>query len=445
MSILRHIGTQLSHTAKRFGLDEKGNIAMLFGLSLIPMMAATGAAVDYSRASQARSQILAAADSAALAVARRAPTLTDAQLLVEAQRHYSAVLNGRADLKSRPIKVTRGDKRVQVVASGTLPTTFMRVIGYNELEIGGRVEAGFGDRKAELVLALDNTGSMDDRDPVSGARKIDELKKATRNLIAAAEAAAPVGSGMIKVGIVPFETQVRLDTASMPSRNPSWLAYQSTDPAFANIRAIMKTSGSWDGCLSDRGPGFATNDRRADVTRPDSLYPAVECATTAQQRLLPLTDNWGKLRTLTDGMTPGGCTNVTIGARFGMAALNPDDILGGNAAPLGDPKTDKYLVILTDGKNTQDRASSDCKDANGPAGMDAKTLEMCNSIKAKPRRPDGSPAVTVFTIRLIAGNIDMLRSCASDPSKYKEVNDASQLDAVFKDIISQITALRLTM
>jgi hypothetical protein len=28
---------------------------------------------------------------------------------------------------------------------------------------------------------------------------------------------------------------------------------------------------------------------------------------------------------------------------------------------------------------------------------------------------------------------------------YREVTDASQIDAVFRDIISQITALRLTM
>ncbi len=54
-------------------------------------------------------------------------------------------------------------------------------------------------------------------------------------------------------------------------------------------------------------------------------------------------------------MQPGGYTNVTIGARFGMAALNPADVLGGNAAPLGDRNTDKYLVILTDGDNTENR------------------------------------------------------------------------------------------
>jgi hypothetical protein len=442
MAHLHQIGTHLSRIATRFVRNEDGNITMLFGLALLPMLAATGVAVDYSRASQARSQINAAADSAALAVARRAPTLTDAQLQAEGQRHFSAVLNQRADLAALPITVTRSGRRVQVTAAGIMPTTFMKLFGWSQLDVGTRVEAGFGDRKVELVLALDNTGSMDQTGPTGGPKKIDELKKATLNLIAAAEASAPAGSGMVKIGIVPFETQVKVDASRYPM--DSRIAYGPATPPFADIAGIMQTSGAWGGCLTDRGAGFAANDRRADMTRPESLYPAVRCASGSQQSLLPLTDRWNALRTLTNGMTPGGCTNVTIGARFGMAALSPGDILDASAAPLGDPNTDKYLVILTDGLNTQDRANTGCSNANG-AAMDPQTLAMCNDIKSKPLRPDGKPAVTVYTIRLIAGNATMLRACATDPSKYKEVNDARQLDAVFQSIISEITALRLTM
>ncbi len=442
MSHLNQIGTHLSRIATRLVRNEDGNVAMLFGLTLLPMLAATGVAVDYGRASQARSQLHAAADSAALAAAKRAPLLTDAQLAAEAQRHFSAVLNQRADLAALPVTVTRSGRRVQVAAAGVMPTTFMRLFGWSQLEVGARVEAGYGDRKVELVLALDNTGSMQERDPVSGARKIDELKKATLNLIAAAEASAPSGSGMVRIGIVPFETQVKIDAARY--RTDSRIAFGPATPAFADIAGIMQTSGNWTGCLTDRGEGFATNDRRVEMTRPESFFPAVRCASRSQQSVQPLTDNWNALRTLTNAMTPGGCTNVTIGARFGMAALSPGDILDAVAAPLGDADTDKYLVILTDGKNTQDRASPGCTEANG-AAMDPRTLAMCDDIKSKPRRPDGKPAVTIYTIRLIEGNISMLRACATDPSKYKEVNDARQLDAVFQGIINEITALRLTM
>jgi hypothetical protein len=443
MAKLHHSGTkpsrtaQLARAAKRFMRDERGNISLLFGLTLAPMLALTGAAIDYGRASQARSQLNAAADSAVLAVARRAPTLSDAQLKAEAEKHFRAVLTQRADLAALPISVTRNGARVQITAAGAMPTTFMRLLGYASLDVAARVEAGFGDRKAEVMLVLDNTGSMDRTGPFGGPKKIDELKKATRNLIAAAEAAAPAGSGMIRVGIMPFETEVRIDPATYGTR--PWLAYKSGDPAFAGV-GRMATATNWNGCLTDRGPGFDTNDKPTEMSRPDSFHPAVRCASPDMLAIQPLTDNWSALRTATDLMRPGGYTNVTIGARFGMAALSPGDVLGASAAPLGDARTDKYLIILTDGDNTENRFGR-----GDAAAIDAKTLAMCNDIKAKPPLPNGKPAVTVYTVRLIAGNIDMLRDCASDPSKYKDVSDASQLDAVFRDIIKDITSLRLTM
>lgn len=46
--------------------ERQGNVAILFGLALIPGFGAIGLAVDYSRASNARSFLQGAADSAAL-------------------------------------------------------------------------------------------------------------------------------------------------------------------------------------------------------------------------------------------------------------------------------------------------------------------------------------------------------------------------------------------
>jgi Flp pilus assembly protein TadG len=438
MAHLHQIGAQLSRTAKRFRQDSRGNISLLFGLSLVPMIAAAGAAVDYSRASDARSRIQAAADSAVLAVARRAPTLTDAQLQAEAQRHYSAVLTQRPDLAALPVTVVRGDKRVQIAASGILPTTFMKLLGTSQLTVGARVEAGFGDRKAEIALALDNTGSM------GHSNKMAELKRATLNLISAARAAAPAGSGMIKVSIVPFDTSVRVDEAVY--RNQSWLAFNdNASSAFDDIRPRMASQGGWNGCLADRNTGYDTNDRRAQTALPESLHPAIRCANTNLARIRPLTDDWNALTTTVNAMQPSGCTNVTIGARFGMATLSPTDVLGTGAAPMGDRNTDKYLVVLTDGDNTQNRFVNACGGGGNAADIDTRTSTMCADIRAKSTHGGGVPDVKVFTVRVIDGNRTLLTNCATNASMYREVTDASQIDAVFRDIISQITALRLTM
>jgi Flp pilus assembly protein TadG len=442
MTNLHQIGTTLSRTATRFARNERGNIAILFGLTLLPLMAATGAAIDYSRASQARNQLQAAADSAVLAVARRAPTLTDTQLRSEAEAHFRAVLNQRSDLAALPITVTRTNRRVQIAAAGVMPTVFMKLFGYSEMNVGTRVEAGFGDRKVEIALALDNTGSM------ASANKMEELKKATRNMISAARAAVPPGSGMIKMSIVPFDTGVRVDPARY--RDESWLAFSDTtsSSSFNDLRAggRFASKAGWTGCITDRAPGYDSNDRRAQLALGESLHPGVGCGPSNLARIQPLTDDWSKLEATVNSMVPVGCTNVTIGARFGMATLSPTDVFGPGPAPLGDPNTDKYLIVLTDGDNTNNRyvRTPDCSGTGATADIDTKTRAMCADIKAKSTRA-GTPDVRVFTVRVINGSRALLRDCATNASMYKEVNNASEIDAVFQDIIKEITSLRLTM
>ncbi len=442
MSILRTFGTNLYGKATCLVRKQDGNVALLFGLALMPMMAVTGVAIDYSRASDARTSLQLAIDSTVLAVAKRAPLLSDAQLRTEAETHFRAVLRERHDLATLPITVTRKDKKVQVAAAGVLPTSFMKLFGVARMDVGSAAEASVGQRKVELALVLDNTGSM------GRLSKMDELKKATRNLINVAEAAAPAGSGMIRIALVPFDTEVNVDPNAY--RYQSWLAFKEDagHSSFNDIRSRMATKATWGGCLTDRGIGFEANDKRVDMTRPESFHPAVNCSSGSLARMQPLTDNWNALRTAADSMKPSGCTNITIGARYGIAALSPSEPIGGGVA-FGASDVDKYMVILTDGDNTRNRFLNGCGGPDGTAGIDTSTKAMCDDIKRKSSRKDayGKPIadVKVFTVRVMEGNAALLRNCATDATMYKEVSDASQIDAVFKDIIREITALRLTM
>ncbi len=442
MTILHQAGTFLRHKAGQFVHNRDGNVAMLFGLSLLPIMAVSGAAIDYSRASDARAQLQNAIDSTVLAVAKISPTLTDTQLRTEAEKHFRAVLRQRHDLAMLPINVSRTDKAVVVAAGGILPTSFMKIFGMNSVPVGSSAQASIGQRKVELALVLDNTGSM------GRLSKMDELRKATRNLINAAEAAVPAASGMIRIALVPFDTEVKVDPATYRTR--SWLVSsdEAADRAFDDIRPRMVSRGSWTGCISDRGPGFDANDKRVDMTRPDSLHPAVSCSSGTLARLQPLTDNWNALRTAADSMRPSGCTNITIGARFGMAALSPSEPIGGGVA-FGTPDVDKYMIVLTDGDNTQNRFVNACSSSGNTADIDTKTKAMCDDVKAKSSRLDARgvpiPDVKIFTVRVMEGNRALLTNCATNASMYREVNSASEIDAVFKDILREITRLRLTV
>src|SRR4051794_3084994 len=69
----------LSKILQRLWAAERGNVVVTFALALIPIMGAVGAAVDYSRANNIRSQILAAADAASVgAVAKSSPAVAAA-------------------------------------------------------------------------------------------------------------------------------------------------------------------------------------------------------------------------------------------------------------------------------------------------------------------------------------------------------------------------------
>ena len=63
---------------RRYRRDEKGNIAIMAAMLALPMLAISGAAVDFSRAVSARSYMGNALDSALLALARL-PAMPDQQ------------------------------------------------------------------------------------------------------------------------------------------------------------------------------------------------------------------------------------------------------------------------------------------------------------------------------------------------------------------------------
>jgi Putative Flp pilus-assembly TadE/G-like len=442
MVIMSQIRTRILNTVKSFALNRDANVGMMFGLCLLPIIAATGSAVDYSRASNARTTLQSAVDATALAIAKRTPLLSDSQLMQEAETFFRANLSDSPDLADLPLKIRRSKVALNIEASGSLQTAFMNIFGLRTIPISTAAEATIGQRKVEIALALDNTGSM------ARLSKMDELKKATRNMIDAAEATAPAGSGILKIAVVPFDTEVRLDPS--PYRNQSWLAFKedAQDRIFDDIRSVMAPKAAWTGCITDRGPGFDTNDKRVDVTRKESFFPAVKCSTPNLAPVQTLTDNWNALRNAADRMRPSGCTNITIGARFGMAALSPSEPIGTGVA-FGTPDVDKYLIILTDGDNTKNRYLDRCSTSGSAAAIDDKTTALCDDIKARSSRRDarGQPIadIKVFTIRVMEGNRALLENCASNPSMYKEVSNASDIDKVFKDILKEITQLKLTM
>lgn len=171
--------------AKRFAVDARGNVAMLFGLSLPVLILMTFGGVDIHRMSTVRVNLQDALDAATLAAAR-SPYTTNADL----QRVGLAAL--KANLQAYPNvtleedqtsfvltgdDVVVADARVQVktlVANIFLPPYGQLMDDY--LPVGGHSEVDRSSRNLEVSLVLDVTGSM-------GGQKINDLKKAAKELV----------------------------------------------------------------------------------------------------------------------------------------------------------------------------------------------------------------------------------------------------------------------
>src|SRR5215813_132954 len=76
-----------------FRLARQGNVAITFGLALIPVMGLVGAAVDFSRANSAKSAMQAALDSATLMLSKEAAGLTAEQLQQKAHDYFFALIH----------------------------------------------------------------------------------------------------------------------------------------------------------------------------------------------------------------------------------------------------------------------------------------------------------------------------------------------------------------
>lgn len=394
-------------TITRFRDDCRGTTAVMFGVMMLPIVLSAGAAVDYLQASKARTAMQAAVDSAALAAARDAPGLTEAQVTERARNVFAANFHARnATLGS--VSVQRSDKAIRVAASGSVGTSFMGIVHVNQIEIGASAQVAWGRQKIELALVLDNTGSM------AEAGKMPALKTAVRDFLDVLEEFA-YDRDAVKISIVPFDTQVNIGT---DFAGASWLSFA------ADLSRELRTDRrDWRGCVSDRDMPYDTEDGAS------APYPAARCSDNSLQELRPLTNDFAALRRTVDGMRPSGFTNITIGVAWGLAALSPGDPLGGGVA-FGTPGVEKIMVVLTDGDNTRNRFTSRVGD------IDARTRLICKTTR--------DAGVGVHTIRVIEGNANLLRECATKPDNYHEVRNASELDPVFRQIAGDITKIRLT-
>jgi Mg-chelatase subunit ChlD len=423
---LRHHGvgefweTTMIGKLKRYARCTSAGISPIFAVAVVPVILSVGVAVDYARHLDARTELLAALDGAALAAAQiknGTPAAREAYAKIYFAENFNI-----AEIPNAVADVVVSNSSVTVSADLEMSTSFMRLAGINTMSLYAESEASLRTQgNAELVLVLDYSGSM------NGNQKYKRMADAAVGMLNSLETVA--GDIDFKVGLVPFSAMVR---TSMPA------GYVSPPSA----------GSTWTGCTQDRaypyniGISTPTSDPATKWGYFDNSSEnngSYNCTAYNNKHLnvRPLTADLDSIRTQLDNMRPLGNTNISLGTEFGWNLLDPA-LPFDEAKPYNEANNRKFLVLLTDGVQTSKGYGPG--DTRSVANARSNLTALCAGMRATN--------ITIFSIAYDVTDpavTELLANCA--PGRYYEPAVGSDaLNAVFTEITNQISddMVRLT-
>ncbi len=443
------ITSQVRAAFSRFQAANQGNIAVLFAAALVPLLSFMGAAVDYSRANNARSSMQAALDSTALMLAKDLADgrITTNQINAKATAYFTALYTNK-NAQSVVINATytagtAEGSTIQVNGSGAVTTEFLKVAGFPNINFNTSSTSAWGNVRMRVAMALDNTGSM------ASDGKMPAMQTAAKSLVDQLSALAK-NPGDIYISIVPFAKDVNMGASNYTQPWIDWSDWEAANGSCSNTSYRSQSScvsngktwtaanrNTWTGCFTDRDQNYDTTNTTPVTSNSSTLFPAEQysyCRSSSSAYLQPimsLSYNWSALKTLITDMEPTGNTNQGIGLAWAWMTL-------GTGAPFNAPAKDPNytykdaIILLTDGFNTQNRWYSNASQ------IDARQRILCDNAKAA--------GVTIYTVQVNTGGDpiqSVLQYCASGPDKFFHVTSASQTVSAFSSIGSSLSKLRV--
>jgi Flp pilus assembly protein TadG len=201
---------------------------------------------------------------------------------------------------------------------------------------------------------------------------------------------------------------------------------------------VANGTGSWSGCIEDRTQSNDTENTTPSGTTTN--FPAANddnCPITSVTPL-PATwtvAQWTTLNTEIGKMTAQGSTNQPIGLAHGWQTITSGSPYGAPALPAN---TSQYIILVSDGLNTEDRWFGDGSDQS--KSVDTREGLICTNAK--------NAGITIYTIYVdlggTQGSSTALLSCATDSTKYFDLTSSGAIITTLNNIAEQITDLRVS-
>jgi len=472
--VVKHVGSFLKHLRH----NQDGSLLPMVASSMMALTAAAGLAVDGSRMFLVKDVLQKSLDSAGLA-AGHAMDLDN--MANDAQEFFDANISSvehLVDSSEMNIIFSEDNKLITLEAKASVSASFISLFGVNDVTVSASTEITRETRGMELVIVMDNTGSMRHGGKIGAAK--DAAEALVENVYGDSDT-----TPNLWVGVVPYVAHVNVG-----SSHTNWL----TDTWQDKITNGDYNPTTWMGCISarsddedltdtppsevrftpwfweDEEDGYRDNDW-IDSDGDISIYEANSSSARGPnrgcgQKILPLVESKQTVLEAIDDMAPWsfGGTASPVGLVWGWRVLSPrwQGLWGGDSPanlPLAHetPYMDKVLVVLTDGKNefisrNSSHGGSD-KTAYGTIAewgfdsiydardeLDDRFSEICTNIK--------TDEILIYAITF--GNTPdsatrtAFENCASNPANYFHAPSNSELQDVFDAIGRQLSNLRLS-
>ncbi len=453
-----------------FRKDENGNFAMIFALSIFVFFGTVGFAIDVTRALHAQSALQNTIDKAVLSLAKdmsKDPSLQGSAGAAQREEYIEKWLNANQAVRQLTMTfstIIGAQKEITINAEATIPTSLMAIVGKTEMTINATSQAVASSGKAEVMMVLDTTGSME-------GSKLTDLKAAATDFTQSLFN-QPDATDNLKIGVVPFANYVNVGTeyASEPwlnkpddvtdtwsydtfcqhinlqnechwihescsdddsetgcweSADEEWCPNGGAPQSQCDWWAAHSTT-SWEGCVKPREDSYRTND--AFPNSGDSSKYEGKLGWCGVTKMLPLSTTQSDVESTIDALWAYGNTDIAIGLSWGWHLISNNAPFT-EGAPYLDDEWQKFIVLMTDGQNT---AYSD---------GDSKMAEVCTNIK--------NAGIKIFTIAFEITNEtvkDRVKDCASEDSYYYDASSSTgvSLQSAFASVSDTISNLRIS-
>lgn len=431
--------------ARAFIRNEKGSFAIMTAAVLAALAMAAGFAINLAQLHSVKSNLRQALDAAVTSTARDITTgkidVNDARDRVELflKVNSDGDMIGGDRLVLDTLVVDKPSSTVEATAYVDVDLYFPLFGASDIRRVSNRSAAVYSDKKIEVAMMLDVTGSM-------GGQKIKDLKAAANNAIDAFLSGQDPAKPRVRVAIVPYANAVNTGALNNVVYSEQSYTPITAEPPKLDDPVSASAYSAPDNCATERKGLFQFSDANPYTAMVNRDYRLAFCPSAV---LRPLTADIAALKNTVKGFSADGFTGGHIGVQWSWYMLSPKwkDVLPKAAQPGAyDPKkVAKYAILMTDGEFNTAYAGVP---KNGSPTNQA-TLSRTNAEKlCAAMRAEGIEIFSVGFQLTETSAKGVMKNCADKDTSsirhYYEASSGTELNQAFLEIARNIERLAIT-